>query len=116
MIKGQENLIPFGNNPEKDREIRRKGALAVAEKKRQRRTLKETLLALLESKDKNGKTYQDNIGLALIVKALDGDVSAYKAIESSIGETQATKIDATVNDENKNIMKEYLESVKNGKK
>ena len=116
MIKGQENLIPFGSNPEKDREIRRKGALAVAEKKRQRKTLKETLLALLESKGADGKTHQDNIGLALIMKALDGDVSAYKAIESSIGETQATKIDATVNDENKNIMKEYLESVKNGKK
>ena len=70
----------------------------------------------LNEKDANGKTHQDNIGLALIMKALDGDVSAYKAIESSIGETQATKIDATVNDENKNIMKEYLESVKNGKK
>lgn len=116
MIKGQENLIPLGSNPETDKEIRRKGALATAEKKRKRKTLKETLLTLLGSKDKNGKTYQDNIVIALINKALDGDVSAYKSIESSIGETQATKIDATVNDENKNIMKEYLESVKNGKK
>ena len=116
MGKSQDNLILLGNNPERDLEIRRKGQQAQAEKKRQRKTLKETLLALLESKDANGKTHQENIGLALIMKALDGDVSAYKAIESSIGETQATKIDATVNDENKNIMKEYLESVKNGKK
>lgn len=118
MAKSEDNLVLLGNNPERDLEIRRKGQRAQAEKKRQRKTLKEDLLYLLNSDAGNGKTYQDLIVLNLLKEAIKGknNVQAYKTIESSIGETQATKIEANVNDENKNMMKEFLENIKNGKK
>lgn len=118
MVKGQENLVPLGSNPERDREIHRKGALATAEKKRQRRTLKEDLLWLLSqpAEDGDGKiTNQAKILAALLEQASLGNVKAYTAIEASIGEKPVERVENTISSENKQAVDDFLKEVKNGK-
>lgn len=109
-----KNLVPFGKNPERDREIQRKGQQAQAEKKRQRRTLKEDLLALL-STEKDGKTLQEAMVVAILKQALNGSVKAYTAIEASIGEKPVEKVENTISSENKQAVDDFLKEVKNGK-
>lgn len=83
------NLIPVTERtPEERREITAKGGRAAGVTKRRRKTLKEDLLYLLSHDD-----VQENILLALLQKAMQGDVKAYQAIEKSIGEEQSQKID-----------------------
>ena len=71
-MANEQNLIP--NNQRSPKELRdngRKGGLKSVEVRRARKTLKETLLMMLEE----GNT-QDNITLALLDKALKGDTTA----------------------------------------
>jgi hypothetical protein len=109
-----DNLIPLGSNPERDKEIRRMGQKAQAEKKRQRRTLKEDLLALL-STEKDGKTLQEAMVVAILKQALNGNIKAYTAIEASIGEKPVERVENTITSENKEALDSYLKEVKNGK-
>jgi hypothetical protein len=110
-----ENLVPLGNNPERDREIRRKGALAAAEKKRQRRTLKEEWLELLSIVNEEGISNQRLVLDAILLEALKGNVKAYTAIEASIGEKPVEKVENTISSENKQAVDDFLKEVKNGK-
>ena len=64
------------------------GGKASAEAKKARKTLKETLLMMLEE----GNT-QDNITLALLQKALNGDTKAYEVIRDTVGEKPTDKIE-----------------------
>lgn len=109
-----ENLIPFGKDPDRDKEIRRMGQKAQAEKKRQRRTLKEDLLALL-STEKDGKTLQEAMVVAILKQALNGNIKAYTAIEASIGEKPVERVENTISSENKQAVDDFLKEVKNGK-
>lgn len=87
-----DNLINFKDmSPEEHRRLSSKGGKACQANKKMRKTLKEELLLLLES-DKN----QENMTLALMRKALDGDIKAFEVIRDSIGEKQSEKIDAKV--------------------
>lgn len=83
----EENLIPFNKLTEdKQREIARKGGIASGESRRQRKTLKEELIMLLETNDNNNK-----ISLALLQKALNGDIQAFTTIRDTIGEKPVDK-------------------------
>lgn len=75
-------------------EVARKGGIASGESKRARKTLKEELLILLE----NGNT-QEQISLAVIKKALEGDTKAYEVIRDTVGEKPTSKIEADVNND-----------------
>ena len=99
--------MPRGN-PENFNKIRtseearkrgRAGGIKSGEVRRQRKTLREELLALLSA----GNTQKD-INLALIARALDGDVKAYEVVRDTIGEKPVDKImvaevDQTIIDE-----------------
>lgn len=95
MSKGHENLIPT-NKRSKDeaRELGRKGGIASGKARRERKTLKDELIMLLEDDDNNKK-----ISVALLKRALDGDISAFTTIRDTIGEKPTDKIEADVNSE-----------------
>lgn len=65
--------------PEQRRENARKAGMASAEAKKKRKTLREELLALLETNQ-----YQKKISLSLIKQALDGNTKAFEVIRDSI--------------------------------
>lgn len=88
----EENLIPFNQmTEEQQREIARKGGIASAEARKRRKTLKEELIALLETNDNNNK-----ISLAILQKALNGDIQAFTTIRDTIGEKPVDKVEADV--------------------
>ena len=95
MSKGHENLIPTNKrSKEEARELGRKGGIASGKARRERKTLKDELIMLLEDDDNNFK-----ISVALLKRALDGDISAFTTIRDTIGEKPTDKIEADVNSE-----------------
>lgn len=80
------NLKPYRSVNEA-RENGRKGGIASGKKRRERKALKEELLLLLEKGN-----MQENLCLALINKALSGDVRAFEMIRDTIGEKPSEKI------------------------
>lgn len=88
-MANKQNLIPNSQRtPSELREMTRKAGIKSGEARRARKTLKETLLMMLEE----GNT-QDNITLALLQKALNGDTKAYEVIRDTVGEKPTDKIE-----------------------
>lgn len=73
---------------EQAREYGRKGGLKKAENEKKRKTLREELLALLETNQ-----YQEKISLSLIKQAVDGNTKAFEVIRDSIGEKPSDKLE-----------------------
>ena len=84
-MANSKNLKPARSKSEA-REKGKKGGIKSGEVRRARKTLKEELLLLLES----GNT-QNKISLALIQKALKGDIKAFEVIRDTIGEKPIDK-------------------------
>ncbi len=88
-MANEQNLRPIRElSSEEAKKRGRQGGLNSAAAKRARKTLKETLLLMLEE----GNT-QDNITLALLDKALKGDTKAYEVIRDTVGEKPTDKIE-----------------------
>ena len=86
-MANSENLKPMNKRTKSEqREIAKKAGIKSGEVRRARKTLKEELLLLLE----NGDT-QNKISLALIKKAIKGDITAFEVIRDTIGEKPADK-------------------------
>ena len=81
----EENLKPV-QSKEEARERGRKGGIASGKARRERKTLREELLLLLEKGDT-----QEKVSLALIKQALDGNTKAFEVIRDSIGEKPVDK-------------------------
>lgn len=85
---------------EEAREKGRKGGKRSAEVRKERKTLRQELLDLLSEvvTDENGKakTMNESISVALLGKALKGDVRAYEAIRDTIGEKPKEQVDVSV--------------------
>lgn len=88
-MANEQNLVSLAMRSQRERkEIASKGQKASTEAKRARKTLKETLLMMLEE----GNT-QNDITLALLQKALNGDTKAYEVIRDTVGEKPTDKIE-----------------------
>jgi hypothetical protein len=88
-----ENLIPFNQRTESEvRAIAANGGRKSGESRRARKTLKEELLLLLSEGDT-----QKSVTVALLRKAMDGDVKAFEVLRDTIGEKPVDKV------ENKNV-------------
>ena len=88
-MAGKENLVSLADRTtEEQREIARKGGLKSGEVRKARKTLKETLLMMLEEGN-----MQNDITLALLEKALNGDTKAYEVIRDTVGEKPTDKIE-----------------------
>lgn len=77
------------------RERGRKGGKASGEARRKRKALREQLEILLAAKH-DGVECGQAVALALIEKALSGDVRAFEVIRDTIGEKPTDKIQADV--------------------
>ena len=87
-MAGTKNLIPLNKRTkEEQKAITTAGGKASGESRRARKTLKEELLLLLSEGDT-----QQNVSVALIQKALDGDTKAFEVLRDTIGEKPTEKI------------------------
>ena len=97
-----QNLTPVTErDPERAREIRAMGGRARAEKIRRSKTLREAFLAVqsLEIKGTDGtvKTASDAVAIAVMNKALKGDMKAIEFLWEALYGKQA-KLDVTSSD------------------
>ena len=93
---GTKNLKPLNTrSKEEQKKIRSAGGKKSGEVRRQRKTLREELLALLS----DGNTQKD-MNLAIIQKALNGDTKAYEVVRDTIGEKPIDKVMVAEVDQN----------------
>ena len=83
MTKRKSNLIPNSERtPSERRKIARSGGLASGAARRERSSLRKELIELLDIEtdcpDGTKRTLKERISLALIEKAISGDVAAFK--------------------------------------
>lgn len=84
----EENLVSLADRTtEEVREIARKGGIASGEARRRKKTFKEELITLLETDNNNAK-----ISVALLKRALNGDIQAFTTIRDTIGEKPIDKM------------------------
>ena len=72
--------------PEEAKAKGRKGGVASGKARRRRKALRELIEVAMQCKGERGKTVAEDIALALIDKALEGDVKAFVALRDTIGE------------------------------
>ena len=89
--KGVENLKPV-RTVEEAREKGRKGGVKSGEARREKKLLKDTLLLLLET-----NRGQEDICLALVEKARNGDTKAFEVIRDTIGQKPVDKAEVETN-------------------
>lgn len=101
-MANEQNLIPANQRSKSEaRANSSKGGIASGVSRRNKKTLKETLKALLELKhDVDGVEIKGNaaIGIALIKQALNGNVKAFEVIRDTIGEKPVSGISLEGND------------------
>lgn len=90
-MANEQNLKPQNKRTKSEqREIAKKGGIASGKARRKRKTLKEELLALLETEDYNNK-----ISLAMIKEAMIGNVKAFNTIRDTIGEKPKENVEVS---------------------
>ena len=89
-MANEKNLKPV-RTKEEARKRGRKGGIKSGIVRAQRKTLREELLVLLETKVED-KTIQEKISFSLIQEALKGNVKAFETIRDTIGEKQQEKV------------------------
>lgn len=99
MPRGNPQNLNKVRSTEEAKKRGRAGGIKSGQVRRERKTLREELLALLSA----GNTQKD-MNLAIIAKALEGDVKAYEVVRDTIGEKPVDKImvaevDQTIIDE-----------------
>ena len=111
-----ENLIPFNQMSQSERsEIARKGAIASNKVQKAKKTMRQELELLLEAEAKNGKTYQENITIALMGKAIKGDTKAYEIIRDTAGQNpdkvkeEVEKVEQIIQIPAKDIAKSFVD-------
>lgn len=128
MGKGRtENLInPKDRTSEELRAMTRKGGIKSGEARRRKKTMREALEMLLYKTELNEQTkqmleaegvkdaadfnHQMVITRSLIAKAESGDVQAYNAICSMIGEKPAEKMDLSGSTQNELVIRHITQS------
>ena len=97
MRPGQENLKPVRSKDEA-RKRGKKGGIKSGESRRLKKSLRERLVILLETKTEDGQgDNADAMTVALIREAAKGNVPAYLAVRDTVGEKPTDKVDQTVN-------------------
>lgn len=102
-MANEQNLKPNSERtPSERRENARKAGKASGKKRREQKTLKEELLLLLAEGDT-----QKKISLAVIQKALKGDLKAFELIRDTTGQKAVEKVEIsqTVDESIKEIEK-----------
>lgn len=91
-----QNMKPFNTlTVEERKKIASKGGKKSGEARKARKTLREELLALLSTGDT-----QNQMTLALLAKAKDGDTKAFEVVRDTIGEKPVDKLMVAEVDQN----------------
>lgn len=106
MAHGYENLIPFSKRSKDEaREYGSKGGKASGESRRRKAAMRDTMNRLLTMQaeveglsdilraDGGESTYEELITMAMIEKALRGNVNAFNAIKATVGQTDKSAVD-----------------------
>lgn len=109
----EKNLKPV-RNKEEAREKGKRGGKASGEARREKKQFQQAVLAALKTSTGHGSTMLEDVVAAQIKRALEGDTRAFEALRDTSGEKPTDKVEASVMSENKELMREYLESVKKG--
>lgn len=88
--KGSENLKPPIRSAEEARKKGKKGGIASGEARRRKKTMRE-LLEIAMERPQGDKTTAEAITVALLEKALSGDVKAYEVVRDTLGENPKVK-------------------------
>lgn len=107
MVANPQNLKT--PTSEQARKNGAKGGKKSAEVRAAKKKLKEELEMLLCLMEKNGKTVQENVCIALLQKAKKGDVKAFELIRDTTGQKAPEKIE---NDVGERLEKILIEVVK----
>lgn len=94
-MANEKNLKPVRSKKEA-RERGKKGGIKSGEVRAKKKTLKEELIALLETKIEE-KTIQEKISFSLIQEALKGNVKAFETIRDTIGEKPKEQVEHSGN-------------------
>lgn len=88
-MANEQNLKPFTAEQSREEAVKngKKGGIASGKAKRKRKSLREQLEMLLET----GNT-QESIAVALLEKAMSGDVRAFEVLRDTIGEKPVDKV------------------------
>jgi hypothetical protein len=93
---GTKNLKPMSQRSKEEvKKISSKGGKRSGEVRRARKTLREELLAMLSVGDT-----QNQMTLALLEKAKDGDTKAFEVVRDTIGEKPVDKVMVAEVDQN----------------
>ena len=95
MANKLDNLMPIEEvnsrrTPEQHSEDSRRAGIRSGEVRRERKTMKETLLMCLQMENAEGKTYQDLATLGLLKGAMKGNANNYELILKLLGELEDT--------------------------
>lgn len=101
-------ITPLVKGTQRAKEFAQKGAEANAEAWERKRTFKESITILLNSKDTNGVSMQDKIVEAMANKAMDGCVGAAEFIRDTVGEKPSDNVSLDVMTEGDKKLMENL--------
>ena len=94
-MAGRKENLKSPRSTEEARERGRKGGVASGQARRKKRALREYLEARLEIKS-GDMTAAEAITVALVDKALSGDVRAYETIRDTLGQNPKQVVEAEV--------------------
>jgi len=111
-MANEQNLIPMNKQTKKkQREIARMGGIASGIAKRQAKTMRETLLMLLDAEYKKGVTYREAVNQGLLKGAIKGNSNNYRTIVETLGELNSKE----ANNSN-GVLSDLIEAMNNVKK
>ena len=92
-MAGLDNLIPMNERSKEEvREIATKGGINSGKARKEKATMRKTLEMLLETTNKNGKTYKELVTLGLIQGAVKGNSQNFRTIVELLGELTGEQV------------------------
>lgn len=117
-MANEKNLKPnTARTPKERRELAQKAGKASGEARKEKKLIQEALRKALTGKyDVDGQTLDGYNAMAMMMlkEALSGNVQAFKEIRDSVEGKPIDRINATIENDNKELLKEYLEEAKHG--
>lgn len=106
-VANEHNLVPFTSNQSREEAAKngRKGGIKSGETRRRKAALRDTMNKLLTMQvevpelseilraDGGESTYEEVITMAIIQKAMLGDIAAFNAIRDTVGQTKKSEAD-----------------------
>lgn len=89
-----------------------KGGKSKAKNEKAKQLFRAAIQEALKAPTEGKGTVVEEIVAAQVKKALEGDTKAFEVLRDTIGEKPSNKIETSVTNENKELIKKYLDSIK----